>query len=158
MLTDVMTAVKSMLETVPAATFPVPWNNFPDGFDTVMGMVPDLSKEVLTVPKLVIVPDTAGDALRLQDEDADRCGGKVSYGVLVGLLKKHETRDPLKYDTADWTETAAWLELVESIGTYLASHEPTGVALSKQPELVFLAESDKYQQRVFSSWWRIMYG
>lgn len=158
MLTETMESIKDLLESIPNGTFPTPWDDFPNGFETILGIIPDIAKESLAVPKLVIVPDTAGDAIQFQDEDGDRCGGEASYGILVGLLKKQNTRDPLAFDTADWNETKDWLALVESIGSYLTGNEPNGVALARQPELVFLAESDKYQQRVFASWWRLLYG
>jgi hypothetical protein len=158
MITDLIDQLETLLTTVPANKFSPPWQSFPSGMRVVKGIAPDVPKEILKTTTIVIVPDIGTDTILFTDDNDDRCGGSPTYSVLVGICKLLETVDPFDLEPASFAEVRQLMELSEHIGQYLSDNSPVDYTVESPPKLVFLAESTRLIERVYSSWWRISYG
>lgn len=161
MLTELLLSLKTSLEALPSNSLASPWQDFPNGMEVIVGVVPTFTKESVTLqPKVVLVPDIQAESIRFEDDGQDRCGGEKTYGVLFGILAKLQVVDPLSLESGAFEEVKGLIDLSEGIAGLFAAGEiePDGLVLAESPKLVFLAESDRLQQRIFASWWRLSYG
>lgn len=158
MITTLLDQLEALILGVPANQFLAPWQSFPNGTRVRQGVAPDIPKEQLKNTTIVIVPDIGTDTILFDEGNDDRCGGTPTYSVLVGVCKLLETVDPFDLEPAGLQEIRSLIELSEQIGQYLSENSPPSFAAESPPKLVFLTETQRLSERVFSSWWRIVYG
>jgi len=159
MLTTLLTELETKLKSIPNGTLPSPWSDFPNAMAVVRGVVPEITKEdIANQIHVVVVPDIFGQSIEFTEGQDDRCGAQKTYQVLLGVMRKLQTRDVTSVEPATVDEVYDLFNLSEALADYLASNGNTAThTLQGTPELVFLVETERYVQRMFKSWWRIVY-